>query len=119
MLRLTRWSHRTDGWGAGLQLAAISLQRLDDVDAFIDGFTGSNKLVADYLAEEVMDDLEPDVRRFLLHTSVLEWLSADVCNAVTGETDAEAMLDAAGPPLAVLGAAGAPRRTTSLPPPLR
>ena len=84
---------RTDGWGAGLQLAAISLQRLGDVDAFIDGFTGSNRLVADYLAEEVMDDLEPDVRRFLLHTSVLEWLSADVCNAVTGETDAEAMLD--------------------------
>ncbi len=84
---------RTDGWGAGLQLAAISLQRIDDVDAFIDGFTGSNKLVADYLTEEVMDDLEPDVRRFLLHTSVLEWLSSDLCNAVTGEADADAMLD--------------------------
>ena len=84
---------RTDGWGAGLQLAAISLQRFADVDGFIDGFTGSNKLVADYLAEEIIDDLEPDVRRFLLHTSVLEWLSTDVCNAVTGETGAEAMLD--------------------------
>ena len=84
---------RTDGWAAGLQLAAISLQRFADADSFIDGFTGSNKLVADYLAEEVIDDLEPDVRRFLLHTSVLEWLGADVCNAVTGETDAEEMLD--------------------------
>ncbi len=84
---------RTDGWAAGLQLAAISLQRFADADAFIDGFTGSNKLVADYLAEEVIDELEPDVRRFLLHTSVLEWLSADVCNAVTGDRDAEEMLD--------------------------
>jgi LuxR family transcriptional regulator, maltose regulon positive regulatory protein len=84
---------RTDGWAAGLQLAAISLQRFADADAFIDGFTGSNKLVADYLAEEVIDVLEPEVRRFLLHTSVLEWLSADVCNVVTGGRDAEEMLD--------------------------
>ena len=84
---------RTDGWAAGLQLAAISLQGVTEIDAFIDVFTGSNKVVADYLAEEVVDDLEPDVRRFLCHTSVLEWLDADVCNAVTGDTDAEAMLD--------------------------
>jgi len=84
---------RTDGWAAGLQLAAISLQRFADVDAFIEGFTGSDRLVADYLAEEVIDDLDPDLRRFLLHTSVLEWLSADVCNALTGEANAEEMLD--------------------------
>lgn len=84
---------RTDGWAAGLQLAAISLQRFVDVDAFIDGFTGSNKLVADYLAEEVIDDLQPDLRRFLLDTSVLEWLDTDLCNAVTGDDDAEQMLD--------------------------
>ena len=84
---------RTDGWAAGLQLASISLQRFADMDAFIDGFTGSNKLIADYLAEEVIDDLEPEVRHFLLHTSVLEWLSADVCNAVTGDNDAEEMLN--------------------------
>lgn len=84
---------RTDGWGAGLQLAAISIQRFADVNVFIEGFTGSNKLVADYLAEEVIEDLEPEVRRFLLHTSVLEWLAVDVCNAVTGESDAAEMLD--------------------------
>ncbi|MGK2867238.1 MAG: LuxR C-terminal-related transcriptional regulator [Mycobacterium sp.] len=84
---------RTEGWAAGLQLAGISLQRVPDADAFIDQFTGSDRLIADYLAEEVLDDLEPGVRRFLLSTSVLEWLDADLCDAVTGDGNGAEMLD--------------------------
>ena len=64
--RLQALQVRTEGWAAGLQLAGISLQRVPDADPFIDHFTGSDRLIADYLAEEVLDDLEPDVRRFLL-----------------------------------------------------
>jgi LuxR family maltose regulon positive regulatory protein len=84
---------RTEGWAAGLQLAGISLQRVPDPDRFIEHFTGSDRLIADYLAEEVLDDLEADIRRFLLQTSVLDWLDADLCDAVTGGHDSAAMLD--------------------------
>ena len=84
---------RTEGWAAGLQLAGISLQRVPDAGAFIDQFSGSGRLIADYLTEEVLDDLEPDIRRFLLQTSVLEWLDADLCDAVTDADDGAAMLD--------------------------
>ena len=69
--------HRTDGWAAGLQLAAISLAGASDVDAFVDAFAGSNRLVADYLMHEVMAEVEPEVRQFLLRTSVLEWLTPE------------------------------------------
>ncbi len=78
---------RTDGWVAGLQLAAISLQRTADVSGFIEHFRGSDTLVADYLTEEVLADLEPELSRFLLRTSVLPWLSADLCAAVSDEID--------------------------------
>ena len=86
-------AERTDGWATGLQLAAISLQRATDIDEFIRAFTGSNQLVAEYLTVEVLDGLEPDLRRFLLHTSVLEWLSAELCEAVTGDSNAPELLD--------------------------
>ena len=56
-------------------------------------FTGSNQLVAEYLTVEVLDGLEPDLRRFLLHTSVLEWLSAELCEAVTGDSNTPELLD--------------------------
>lgn len=83
---------RTDGWAVGLQLAAISLQRTTDVDGFLHDFSGSDKLVAEYLSEEVIDELEPNVRRFLLRTSILEWLEPDLCDAVSGGDDAEEVL---------------------------
>ncbi len=83
---------RTDGWAVGLQLAAISLREADDVTAFVDTFAGSHRHVAEYLLEEVLERQETDVRRFLLQTSVLDWLSADLCEAVTGASDARAML---------------------------
>ena len=83
---------RTDGWAVGLQLAAISLREAADVTGFVDTFAGSHRHVAEYLLEEVLYRQEADVRRFLLQTSVLDWLSADLCDAITGASDARAML---------------------------
>lgn len=84
---------RTDGWAVGLQLAALSLRHAPDLGAAIASFAGSDRLVAEYLLEEVLEHLEPGVRDFLLRTSVLECLSADVCEAVTGRQDARELLE--------------------------
>ena len=78
---------RTEGWIAGLQLAALSLRDIPDRDAvagFIDAFTGSNRFVIDYLVDEVLARQRPDVRAFLLQTSVLERLTGALCDEVTG-----------------------------------
>jgi LuxR family transcriptional regulator, maltose regulon positive regulatory protein len=83
---------RTDGWAVGLQLAAISLRHQSDVRAAITSFAGSDRLIAEFLLEEVLEQLEPDIRTFLLQTSVLEWLSVDLCDAVTDAGNARAML---------------------------
>ncbi len=83
---------RTDGWAVGLQLAGISLRHQDDVTAAIASFAGSDRLIAEFLLEEVLDQLEPDIRTFLLQTSVLDWLSVDLCDTVTGAGNARAML---------------------------
>ena len=83
---------RTDGWAVGLQLAGISLREAEEVDAFVDTFAGSHRHVAEYLLEEVLEGQEPDARGFLLRTSVLDWLSVDLCDAVTGAGDARTML---------------------------
>jgi LuxR family transcriptional regulator, maltose regulon positive regulatory protein len=83
---------RTDGWAVGLQLAAISLRTAPDGAAFVESFAGSDRLVSEYLVDEVIESQEPDVRRFLLQTSVLDRLSAELCDAVTGAGNASAML---------------------------
>ena len=85
---------RTEGWAAGLQLAALSLRGHTDVSGFLDSFSGSHRYVLDYLAEEVLDRQTADVRRFLVETSVLERLSGELCDAVTGRSDSQAMLEA-------------------------
>jgi LuxR family transcriptional regulator, maltose regulon positive regulatory protein len=84
---------RTEGWIAGLQLAALSMQGREDLDDFIQAFTGSNRFVLDYLIEEVFEQQSPSVQEFLLKTSVLERLSAPLCNAVTDSTDSQIMLE--------------------------
>lgn len=83
---------RTDGWAVGLQLAAISLQRAEDPEVCVAEFVGSDRLVAEYLTEEVLGRQDAAARRFLLDTSVLPWLSADLCDAVTGGGDSRAQL---------------------------
>jgi LuxR family maltose regulon positive regulatory protein len=84
---------RTEGWVAALQLAALSLQGRDDSSAFIAAFAGDDRFVVDYLADEVLDRLPEDTRSFLLETSILNRLSAELCTAVTGRSDAKAVLE--------------------------
>lgn len=72
----------TEGWIAGLQLAAISMQGQKEPSRLIQSFTGSNRLVLDYLIEEVFSQQPEDIQQFLLQTSVLDRLSGPLCDAV-------------------------------------
>ncbi len=83
---------RTEGWIASLQLAALSMQREDNPQDFIEAFTGSNKYVLDYLAQEVLDRQDAGMQEFLLHTSVLKRLSGPLCESVTGFDNAGELL---------------------------
>lgn len=84
---------RTEGWIAGLQMAALSLRGRDDVSAFLAGFTGSHRFVLDYLTEEVLDRLPPDRMDFLLRTSLLPRFSGPLCDAVTHRQDSQEILE--------------------------
>jgi LuxR family maltose regulon positive regulatory protein len=84
---------RTEGWVAGLQLAALALQGQRDAQHFIQGFTGSHRFILDYLVEEVLRQQDDDLRRFMLQTSILERSCADLCAAVTGRTESKAYLE--------------------------
>jgi LuxR family transcriptional regulator, maltose regulon positive regulatory protein len=84
---------RTEGWVAGLQLAALSMRGRGDITAFVEGFSGSHRYVLDYLAEEVLDRQPEPLRAFLLETSVLERLSGPLCDAVCGRSDSQALLE--------------------------
>ena len=83
---------RTEGWAAGLQLAALSLQGQADPTGFVAAFSGSHRYILDYLTDEVLDG-QPTRCRFLLETSVLERLSGGLCDAVTGRTGGQVMLE--------------------------
>jgi LuxR family maltose regulon positive regulatory protein len=85
---------RTEGWIAGLQLAALSMRGREDVGGFIRAFAGDNRYVVDYLAEEVLGRQPERIRSFLLETSVLGRLSGPLCDAVTGQEDGGEMLEA-------------------------
>ncbi len=86
---------RTEGWAAGLQLAGLSLRGRSDVAGFVAAFTGSHRYVLDYLAEEVLEQQNQQLRTFLLETSVLERLSGELCDAVTGRPGSQALLEEA------------------------
>ncbi|MBA2288887.1 MAG: helix-turn-helix transcriptional regulator, partial [Chloroflexia bacterium] len=90
---ITALEERTEGWIAGLQLAAISIRGRDDVSGFIRAFTGDDRYIVDYLVEEVLQRQSKRVRSFLLQTSILERLSGPLCDAVTGRDDGKALLD--------------------------
>ncbi|MDD7939608.1 hypothetical protein PHK61_14385 [Actinomycetospora lutea] len=85
---------RAEGWIAALQLAALSMRGRDDVGAFIAGFAGDDRHVLDFLTEEVLAHQPPEVRDFLLGTSILERLSGPRCDAVTGRERGRATLAA-------------------------
>ncbi len=90
---VSRLHLRTEGWAAGLYLAALSLRDRPDADQLIAGFSGDDRRIADYLAGEVLDQQPDVVLRFLLCTSVLERFCAPLCDAVTGADDTRPMLD--------------------------
>ncbi|MEP7189372.1 MAG: helix-turn-helix transcriptional regulator, partial [Roseiflexaceae bacterium] len=76
---------RTEGWIAGLQLAALAMQDRADQASFIAAFAGSNRFVIDYLASEVLDRLPDQLRAFMLRTSILERMCGPLCDAVMDE----------------------------------
>ena len=92
---MTALAARTEGWAAGLHLAALSLRGHDDAAAFVAAFTGGHRYVLDFLAEEVLEQQSEQVRAFLLETSVLQRLSGPLCNAVTGGEGSQELLEEA------------------------
>jgi LuxR family maltose regulon positive regulatory protein len=84
---------RTEGWAAGLHLAALSLRGRSDPRTLVEDFNGDNRLLVDYLVSEVLEGLEPDVREFLYDTAALHRLSAPLCDAVRGAAGSQAYLD--------------------------
>jgi len=86
-------AERTEGWVAGLQLASLGLRAVGDRAELIQRFTGANRNVADFLRDTVLSNLDPQAQEFLLATSILPRLSVELCNFVTGQSDARAHLD--------------------------
>ena len=84
---------RTEGWIAALQLAALSLRHHSERASFISGFAGDDRFVVDYLADEVLDQQPPELRRFLLDTSVLERMTGPLCDAVAQRRGSSAVLE--------------------------
>ncbi len=95
-------AERTEGWAAGLRLAALATQSADDTADIVNmtnatdviaTFGGSNRYAVDYVVEEVLLKLPPDMQSFLLHTSILNKLNASLCDAVCESSDSQARLD--------------------------
>jgi LuxR family maltose regulon positive regulatory protein len=78
---------RTEGWVAGLQMAALSLRDCKDVNGAIAGFSGTNRYILDYLLEEVLASQQPEIQRFLLRTSILNHITAPLCDVVLAMDD--------------------------------
>lgn len=84
---------RTEGWAAGLQMAALSIQDRPDATGFIRSFSGSHRFILDYLLEEVLNRQPQPTQSFLLNVSVLDRFCAEVCNALMGSENSRDILD--------------------------
>jgi len=84
---------KTEGWIAGLQLTALSMQGRQDISGFIQDLKGDNRYIMDYLLEEVLKIQADDIKEFLLQTSLLEQMSAPLCNAVLNRNDCQLILE--------------------------
>jgi len=84
---------RTEGWPAGLYLAALSLRGQSSPSAFVRHFTGDNRFIVDYLVEDVLSQQPGDIREFLIRTSILGRFCAPLCDVVTGSANAAAIID--------------------------
>lgn len=85
---------RTEGWIAGLQLAALSMQGREDIPGFVAAFSGDDRYIVDYLVEEVLQRQPEHVRNFLLQTAILDRLSGPLCDAITHQKNGKGMLEA-------------------------
>lgn len=85
---------RTEGWIAGLQLAALSMKDNRDVAEFIQAFAGEHRYIVDYLVEEVLQRQPESIRSFLLQTAILDRLTGSLCEAVTAQPGGNALLEA-------------------------
>ena len=90
--QVERLAERTEGWAAGLKLAALSLQHRPDVERAVRDFSASHRYVLDYLADEVLVRESDEVQRFLVETSILDRLCGPLADAVTGRSDGLEML---------------------------
>jgi LuxR family maltose regulon positive regulatory protein len=90
---ITVLEERTEGWIAGLQIAALSMQGHDDISGFIRVFSGSHRHILGYLADEALDQRPKGTLSFLLQTSILDRLSGPLCDAVTGQTGGQEILE--------------------------
>jgi LuxR family maltose regulon positive regulatory protein len=90
---IARLGERTEGWIAGLQMLALSLQDRVDRTQFIKAFSGSHRYILDYLMEEVLERQPTELRTFLLETSILERMCAPLCQHITGQTNAQEILE--------------------------
>ncbi len=86
-------AERTEGWIAGLQMAALSMRNREDVRGFIQGFSGTNRHILDYLLEEVLSRESEEMQSFLLQTAVLNRLSGPLCDAVTTRKNSQQILE--------------------------
>jgi LuxR family maltose regulon positive regulatory protein len=84
---------KTEGWIAGLQLTALSIQGREDISGFIHDLKGDNRYIMDYLMEEVLKIQTDEIKEFLLQTSILEQMSAPLCNAVLNRNDSQQILE--------------------------
>lgn len=83
---------RTEGWAAGLQMAALSMRNRADVAGFVTSFAGSHRFIMDYLLEEALHQQPEHIRDFLLATSILDRLNEGLCTAVTRQADSQSIL---------------------------
>jgi LuxR family maltose regulon positive regulatory protein len=75
-------NQRTEGWIAGLQMAALSMQNSEDIPAFIASLSASQYYIFDYLLEEILQKQSPEIQRFLLYTSILDQLTGSLCDTL-------------------------------------
>src|SRR3954454_9980170 len=83
---------RTEGWAAGLRLAALSLQHRDDPEDFVREFAGDDRVIGDYLLAEVLDRQAPELRAFLLRTSLVDRISGELADALIGQCSSSDIL---------------------------
>jgi LuxR family maltose regulon positive regulatory protein len=84
---------KTEGWIVGLQLAGLSVRDRADPSSFIATLSGSHRFILSYLTEGVLNQQPEEIRQFLLQTSILDRLSGDLCNVITGRSDSHLLLE--------------------------